>query len=62
MEWAKTLMMNSCDALLVEQIDIKFEDLSLYKQGGVTYIKPALDEMFTISNTVVAARSYLAQC
>jgi hypothetical protein len=54
MEWAKTLMMNSCDALLVERIDKKFEDLSLYKQGGVTYIKLALDEMFTISNTVVA--------
>jgi hypothetical protein len=27
---------------------------SLYKQGGVTYIKLALDEMFNISNTVVA--------
>ena len=54
MEWAKSLMMNSCDALLVERIDAKFEDLSLYEQGGVTYIKLALDEMFTISNTVVA--------
>ena len=54
MEWAKSLMMNSCDALLVERIDEKFEDLSLYEQGGVTYIKLALDEMFTISNTVVA--------
>ena len=32
----------------------KFEDLSLSKQGGVTYIKLALDKMFTISNTVVA--------
>ncbi len=27
--------------------------MDLYKQGGVTYIKTALDEMFTISNTVV---------
>ena len=54
MEWAKSLLMNSCDALLVERIDEKFEDLSLYEQGGVTYIKLALDEMFTISNTVVA--------
>ena len=27
MEWAKTLMMNSCDASLVERIDEKFEDL-----------------------------------
>jgi hypothetical protein len=54
MEWAKSLMMSSCDALLVEKNDEKFEDLSLYKQGGVTYIKLALDKMFTISNTVVA--------
>jgi hypothetical protein len=53
-EWAKFLMINSCDALLVERIDKKFEDLSLYEQGGVTYIKLALDKMFTISNTVVA--------
>jgi hypothetical protein len=54
MEWAKSLMMNSCDALLVERIDKKFKDLSLYEQGGVTYIKLALDKMFTINNTVVA--------
>ncbi len=47
-------MMNSYDALLIERIDKKFKDLSLYKQGGVTYIKLALDKMFTISNTVVA--------
>jgi hypothetical protein len=54
MEWAKSLMINSCDALLVERIDKKFKDLSQYKQGGVTYIKLALNAMFTISNTVVA--------
>jgi hypothetical protein len=53
MEWAKSLMMNSCDALLVKQIEKMFEDLSLFEQGGVTYIKLALDKMFTISNTVV---------
>ncbi len=54
MEWAKSLMINCCDALLVERIDKKFEDLSLYEQGGVTYIKLALDKMVTISNPVVA--------
>jgi hypothetical protein len=54
MEWAKSLLINSCDALLIERIDNKFKDLSLYKQGGVSYIKLALDKMFTISNTVVA--------
>jgi hypothetical protein len=53
MKWAKSLMMNSCDVLLVDRINKKFDELDLYKQGGVTYIKIALDEMFTISNTVV---------
>ncbi len=53
MEWDKSLMMNSCDALLVKGIDKKFEDLSLFEQGGVTYIKLAFDKTFTISNTVV---------
>jgi len=54
MEWAKSLMMTSCDVLLVDRIDKKFDELDLYEQGGVTYIKIALDEMFTISNIVVA--------
>ncbi len=53
MELANSLMMNSCDALLIKQINKKFKDLSLFEQGGVTYIKLALDKMFTISNTVV---------
>jgi hypothetical protein len=46
-------MMTSCDVLLVDRIDKKFDELDLYEQGGVTYIKIALDEIFTISNTVV---------
>ena len=46
-------MMNSCDVLLVNRIDEKFDELDLYEQGGVTYIKIALDEMFTNSNTVI---------
>jgi hypothetical protein len=53
MEWAKSLMMNSCDALLIKQINEKFKDLSLFEQGGVTYIKLVFDKMFTIGNTVV---------
>jgi hypothetical protein len=46
-------MTNSCDSLLVVRIDEKLEDLIGYEQGGITYIKIALDEMFTISNTIV---------
>ncbi len=53
MEWAKTLMMNSCDALLVERIDKKFDELRPDEQDGVMHIKLALDEIFTVSNTVV---------
>jgi hypothetical protein len=45
-------MMNSCDAVLIEQIAEKFKDLSLFEQGGVIYIKLVLDKMFTISNAV----------
>jgi hypothetical protein len=45
--------LDSSDGLLVIRIDKQFEDLSLYEQGGVTYIMIALNEMFTISNTVV---------
>ena len=37
-EWAKFLMMTSCDVLLVDRIDKKFDELDLYEQGGVTYI------------------------
>jgi hypothetical protein len=54
-EWAKSLMMNSCNALLVKQINKKFEDLFLFEQGIENYIKLVLEEMFTISNTVVTA-------
>jgi len=54
MEWVKSLMMTSCDVLLVDRINKKFYELDLYEQGGVTYIKIALDEMFTISKIVVA--------
>ena len=32
MEWAKSLMMNSCDVLLVDRIDEKFDEFDLYEQ------------------------------
>jgi hypothetical protein len=53
MVWAKSLMMNSCDVLFVERIDKKFNDLGLYKQGDITWLKIVLDDMFTTSNTGV---------
>jgi len=32
MEWAKSLMMISCDVLLVDRIDEKFDEFDLYEQ------------------------------
>ncbi len=32
MEWAKSLMMISCDVLLVDRIDEKFDECDLYEQ------------------------------
>ena len=54
MEWAKTRMTKSFEVLLVDWIEKKFNELDLYEQGGVTYLKIVIDAMFTTSNTVVA--------
>ncbi len=53
MEWVKEFLTNSCDINLEKHIDEKFDQLYEYKQGGITYLKIALDEMFTMSNMVV---------
>ena len=49
-------MMTSCDVLLVDRVDEKFDELDLYEQEWLTsrlHLMIALDEMFTISNTIV---------
>jgi hypothetical protein len=53
MEWVKELLTNLCDVNLVKRIDEKFDCLAEYEQGGDTYLKIALDEMFTMSNMVI---------
>jgi hypothetical protein len=53
MEWVKEFLTNSCDVNLVKQIEEKYDCLSEYEQGGITYLKIALEKMFTMSNTVV---------
>ena len=53
MEWVKEFLTNSCDINLVKRLDEKFEQLFEYEQGGITYLKIALDEMFTMSNMVI---------
>ncbi len=44
--WVKELMVNSSDTALIQRIDEKFEKLDLIEQGGIVYMKIALDEMF----------------
>jgi hypothetical protein len=62
MEWAKEFLTNPCDINLVKQIEEKFDDLAEYEQGGITYMKITLDEMFTMSNMVIMSlQKYLKQ-
>ncbi len=62
MEWVKELPTNSCDVNLVKRIDKKFDCLAEYEQGGITYLKIALDEMFMMSNMVIMSlQHYLKQ-
>ncbi len=49
----KEFLTNSCDVNLVKQSDEKYDCLLEYEQGGITFLKIALDEMFTMSNIVV---------
>ncbi len=53
MEWVKELLTNSCDITLVKCVNEKFDQLYEYEQGGITYLKIALDKIFTISNMVI---------
>ncbi len=62
MEWVKELLTNSCDVNLVNRIDKKFDCLAEYEQGGITCLKIAFDEMFTMSNMLIMLlQRYLKQ-
>jgi hypothetical protein len=62
MEWVREFLTNSCDINLVKRIDEKFDRLYEYKQGDITYLKIALDEMSTMSGMVVLLlQKYLTQ-
>ena len=54
-DWFMDLMVNSRKAELKQRVDKKFENLKSIKQGGITYLKFMLDEMFCMTNNVVAA-------
>jgi hypothetical protein len=58
----KELLTNSCDINLVKRVDEKSDQLYEYEQGGITYLKIALDEKFTMSNMVIMLlHKYLKQ-
>jgi hypothetical protein len=62
MEWVKVLLTNSCDINLGKHVDEKYDKLCEYEQGGITYLKIPLDEMFTMSNMVIMLlQKYLKQ-
>ncbi len=54
-EWVKEFLTNSCDINLVKCIEKKFDQLFEYEQGGITYLKIALYEMFMMSNMVITS-------
>ena len=54
-DWVKDLMMNSSEVELKGRVDEKFEKLDSLEQGGITYLKLMLDEMFCMTNDVVTA-------
>jgi hypothetical protein len=53
MEWVMEFLSNSYDFNLAKLVDENFDQLFDYEQGGITYLKISLDEMFTMSNMVI---------
>ena len=47
-------MVNSSEAELKRRVNGKFKKLKLLEQGGITYLKFMLDEMFCTTNDVMA--------
>ena len=54
-DWIKDFLMNSSEPELLERVTEKFEKLDYLAQGGITYLKYMLDEMFCMTNNVVTA-------
>ena len=54
-DWLKDLLMNSSEPELLERVTEKYEKLDSLAQGGITYLKYMLDEMFSMTNNVVTA-------
>ena len=61
-DWVKNLLVNSSEAALSQRVDDNFQQLKPLEQGGITYLKFLLDEMFCMMNDVVTAlQSFLKE-
>ena len=54
-DWVKNLLVNSSEAALSQRVDDNFQQLKPLEQGGITYLKFLLDEMFCMMNDVVTS-------
>jgi hypothetical protein len=54
-EWLLQLLRNSSEQALIARLDKKHDKLPVLQQGGITYLKLALDEMFTMSPGIVSS-------
>ena len=52
-DWLKDFLMNSSEPELLKMVIETFEKLDSLAQGGITYLKYMLDEMFCMTNDVV---------
>ena len=54
-DWVKYLFTNLSKAESNQKVDENFEKLEELEQGGITYLKFFMDEMFCMLNDVVLA-------
>ena len=52
-DWVEDLLINLSEAALSKRVDNKFQQLEPIEQGGITYLKFLLVEMFCMPNDVV---------
>ena len=52
-EWEKELFLNSSDPPLIKKVEDEYESLDRIEQGGITYLKISLDDIFNFSDVVI---------
>ena len=52
-EWTKEIFINYIDPALIKRVEDKHEALGRLEQGGITYLKIALDDMFNMSDVFI---------